>query len=125
MLLVRRGRPPRLDKWSIPGGKVEWGESLEEALRREILEETGLDIGPPTLIDTVDAVLREDGSITDHYVLVDYCARANGHAIRAGDDASEVRWVLTREIVNYKMWSETRRIIAAAETLFRKLPAIR
>lgn len=124
VLLVHRGRPPRLDEWSIPGGKVEWGESLEEALRREIFEETGLEIGPLKLIDTVDALFRtDDGSITDHYILVDYCARAAGKAIRAGDDASEARWVPMREIVNYPMWSETRRIIAAAETLFRTLPA--
>ena len=111
-MLIRRGKEPRKDQWSIPGGHLEWGESLHEALLREVHEETGLSVELVGLIDTVD-LITEDGSgnITRHYVLIDFAVRAIGGELRAGSDAAEARWVPFSQIDDYPLWSETRRII--------------
>ena len=111
-MLIRRGKEPRKDQWSIPGGHLEWGESLHEALLREVHEETGLSVELVGLIDTVD-LITEDGSgnITRHYMLIDFAVRAIGGELRAGSDAAEARWVPFSQIDDYPLWSETRRII--------------
>lgn len=114
VLLVRRGRPPRQGEWSIPGGKVEWGETVRDALLREIREETGLTIELIGLIEIVDSFLNDaDGKLERHHVLLDYAARVVSGTLEAGDDALEACWVLDAELDAYPMWSETRRIIAA------------
>jgi 8-oxo-dGTP diphosphatase len=119
VLLVRRGRPPRQGEWSIPGGKVEWGETLEAALRREIREETGLEIEILGFVAALDSLFPgADGETERHYVLLDYAVLAVSGTLLAGDDASEVRWVTPAELETYEMWSETRRIIEAARALF-------
>ena len=111
-MLIRRGKEPRKDQWSIPGGHLEWGESLHEALLREVHEETGLTVELVGLIDTVD-LITEDGSgnVTRHYVLIDFAVRSIGGDLRAGSDAAEARWVPFSQIDDYPLWSETRRII--------------
>jgi len=121
VLLVRRGRPPRLNQWSIPGGKVEWGESVQQALVREVGEETGLRIEVIGLIDIVDSLIRSDaGELTDHHVLLDYAARVRSGRPQAGDDAREVKWVPLAGLNDYPMWSETRRIIEEGFVLLKK-----
>lgn len=107
VLLIQRGRSPREGEWSIPGGKVETGERLQNALRREVREETGLEIEIVDFLDVVE--LEEDGH---HFVLVDFTARHVSGEARAGSDANEVRWVPRAELANYALWSETTRIIA-------------
>jgi 8-oxo-dGTP diphosphatase len=115
VLLIRRGKPPLHQEWSIPGGTVEHAETLHAALAREVREETGLEIEIGGLIDVIDAIIpnRLDGS-TFHYVLIDYVARVTAGEARAGSDATEVRWVTLRALDDYPMWSETRRMILLA-----------
>ena len=94
VLLVRRGRPPGVGKWSLPGGLVRLGETLHAAVVREVAEECGLTVGVVGLAGMVERVVRDDaGRVRYHYVLVDYLARPEiGDAV-AGSDAAEVRWV--------------------------------
>lgn len=92
MLLVRRGTEPLRGKWSIPGGLIEVGETLREAVVREVREETGLEVEPVELVELLDRIHREDGRVRYHYVIADYLCRVTGGALRAASDADEVRW---------------------------------
>ena len=112
VLLIRRANPPRQHEWSLPGGKVEWGEPLRAALQREVREETGLGVDIRGLIDVVELI--GDGSGTGqrpHYVLIDFTARAAAGEAVAASDATDVRWFSVQEIATLELWSETRRVI--------------
>lgn len=101
-LLVRRGHAPRQGEWSLPGGVVELGEHLDEAVRREMAEETGLlvEVGP--IVETFDRVHRDaEGRVRFHYVIVDYLCRAPVGEARAGSDAAAVAWVTPDELAAY------------------------
>jgi 8-oxo-dGTP diphosphatase len=99
VLLVRRGGPPSADKWSLPGGLVELGETTEEAVRREVREECGCDVRLLGLAGVLDRVIRDGaGRVRYHWVLVDYAAVADSDAICAGTDAAEARWVHVDEV---------------------------
>jgi 8-oxo-dGTP diphosphatase len=112
IVLIRRGKPPRLGQWSIPGGHVEFGEGLRQAIEREAREETGLEIEIKGLIDVIDSISRDaNGAILRHYVLVDFTARTVSGELRAGTDAADARWVPYESIDEYSLWSETRRVI--------------
>jgi 8-oxo-dGTP diphosphatase len=93
VLLVRRGQEPMKGRWTLPGGVLELGESLTEALTREVTEETGLLVEPVELIELLDRVHREGDRVRYHYVIADYLCRAVGGAVKAASDADEVRWV--------------------------------
>lgn len=116
VLLIKRGTPPRLGQWSVPGGRLEWGESLQSAALRELKEETSVDAELLGLIDVIDGVFpaRPGGEITRHYVLIDYAARWTGGEPVAGDDAAEARFVSRDEAMALVEWEETRRMIAEA-----------
>ena len=118
VLLVRRGEPPRKDQWSIPGGKQERGETVRDAAHREIREETGVEIALIGLVDVVDGIRRDEtGAAISHYTLIDFAAEwVSGEAV-AGDDAAEARWTPLDGLDDYRLWSETRRIIAAAAAM--------
>lgn len=127
VLLIRRGTPPLQDSWSLPGGRIEWGERAADAALRELKEETGCDAELIGLIDVVDAVLsrRADSGESEgrpesawgHYVLIDYAARWTAGEPIAGDDARAARFFSPGELTSLDLWSETLRIIAAARAM--------
>lgn len=93
VLLVKRGRPPAEGLWSVPGGKVEWGESLKRAVEREALEETGLTVEAEEVAGVTEILLPQDQSPPQyHYVLVDYFCRVISGSPEPGDDAAGLRW---------------------------------
>ena len=115
VLLVRRGKPPGMGLWSLPGGRQELGETAEETARRELLEETGLECGPLMLAGHVDSIHRDAaGRIEFHYTILDFAARYEGGEAKAQDDVLEVAWATRDEFDRYGLWSEARRIIEAA-----------
>ena len=93
VLLVRRGKEPLKGHWSLPGGALELGESLEEGLVREVREETGLAVEAVELIELLDRIHREGERVRYHYVIADYLCRVVGGEVQAGSDADAVRWV--------------------------------
>lgn len=111
VLLIRRGTPPRVGEWSLPGGRIEPGERLVDAALRELREETGVTAEITGLIDVVDGLFPEAGR---HYVLIDYAVRWLAGEPMAGDDAAEARFMPLDEALAAVSWSETRRVILAA-----------
>ena len=126
VLLARRGNPPRAGDWSLPGGAQTVGETVFEAARREVREETGLDVEVLGVVDVVDSITRDaDGRVRFHYTLVDVVAEADGDAAIAGDDAAAVGWFSLDELAGLNLWSETERIIRLGHemwTILRDAP---
>lgn len=99
LLVVRRGRPPGIGLWSVPGGRVEPGESDAQALRREVREETGLDVVVQRFVGRVQRPgLPTAADVEVVYDIADYRCAATGGQLRAGDDASDARWVTPGEL---------------------------
>ena len=141
VLMIRRGREPRIGQWSIPGGKQELGETWREAAAREVLEETGVEIDIIGIVDVVDAIVRdgdparpgtqgvtapanavsntpEDGrQVKYHYTLVDCAARWTAGDAMAGGDAAHAEWWPLERIGELELWTETIRIIHEAAAM--------
>jgi len=112
VLLVLRGKPPAEKQWSIPGGCVELGETLQEAAEREIAEETGIAIQASKPIYTFDVIEHdENGHIRFHYVIVDLAADYVSGELRAGDDAVDVSWVSLKDLNNRNVSDATRKLL--------------
>lgn len=111
VLLIRRGREPRLGQWSLPGGRVEPGERLAETALRELREETGVEAELLGLVDVVDGIFPDHSR---HYVLIDYAARWISGEPNPGDDAAEAEFVPLDEACARVDWDETRRVIRLA-----------
>jgi ADP-ribose pyrophosphatase YjhB (NUDIX family) len=110
--LIRRGRPPLLGEWSIPGGALELGETLREAAVREAFEETGLTVEARELLGVFDRVMKDDeGRVLYHYVLVDFlCCRTSGELSAAGD-ALDAKWFTPEEIDGLGLAKDTAEVI--------------
>ena len=115
VLLVERAGEPLRGWWSLPGGLVETGEALHDALCREVLEETGLQVKPLGMLGIFERITRDDaGRAEYHYVLVDYLCRATGGALAAASDASGARWVPRRRLGEYRITEGTLGVIEKA-----------
>jgi ADP-ribose pyrophosphatase YjhB (NUDIX family) len=112
VLLIKRGAPPSLGLWSVPGGMVEAGEELTAACAREVAEETGLLVRVGPLLEVVERQRRDpEGRLEYHYVILDYlCTDAQGEP-RAGDDADQVAWVELDSLAGWGVTEDTIRVI--------------
>lgn len=115
VLLIKRGKAPKAGEWSLPGGAVHLGETTQAAAKREILEETSLEIEPDRLLDVVDYIDHsEDGTVRFHYTLIDFVALYEGKDPIAGSDAEDARFFPIDEALALPLWSETKRILRLA-----------
>ena len=104
VLLVKRGSPPLLGEWSLPGGVVELGETLRTAAEREALEETGLVVKAGEVLEVLDRILPgKDGAPQYHYVLIDFLCSVHGGELHAGGDAADACWASVDELAPYKL----------------------
>jgi ADP-ribose pyrophosphatase YjhB (NUDIX family) len=111
-LLVRRGTEPLRGEWSIPGGALELGEKLRHGVRREVLEETGLEVEAGEVLEVFDSIFSDDSGRTQyHYVLIDYLCKVVGGEARAGSDVSEVMWVTEAELSGLGLREATERVL--------------
>ncbi len=103
-LLIRRGQPPLLGEWSLPGGVLECGETLREATIREALEETGLVVEVGEMLGVYERIIRsDDARVRYHYVLIDFLCRKVAGELKAGSDAAEAGWFTREELPALKL----------------------
>lgn len=115
VLLIQRGREPRLGEWTVPGGAVELGESLRDAARREIREECGIEIELAEVVEAFEWLSRDDaGKLKYHYIIVDFVGTYAAGILRAGDDVMDARWVTPGELGKYALHDKTREVITKA-----------
>ncbi len=118
VLLCRRGKPPNLGTWTLPGGAQDLGETCEAAARRELLEETGLIAGELFFCAHVNVIRHDaDGRVRFHYTILDFATRWAGGEPIAASDVSEVQWVPLDALEPYELWSEAHRVIGIARRL--------
>jgi len=135
VLLIKRGTEPLKDQWSIPGGLLELGENLADGARRELQEETGLDVEPLEVIAVFDRILRDTdelgrwsleggGRVRYHYVIVDYLCRLKGGKLAPASDVLDARWVARDDLAGYSLTELATSVIvqAFARWIERKEP---
>ena len=115
ILLVERAREPHAGWWSLPGGVLERGETLADAVRREVREETGLEVEPLCVIEIFERILRDDaGRVEYHYVLIDYLCRPTGGTLAAASDAKQAFWVARPDLSRFRLTEGTLSVIERA-----------
>lgn len=115
IVLVRRARPPAAGEWSVPGGLVQLGETLNEAVAREAHEETGLEVQPEILVELLERIFPdEQGRTRYHYVLADFSCRVIGGTLLAGSDATEAMWVNRADLERFNLAPITMKVILKA-----------
>ena len=119
-LLIRRGHEPLKGEWSIPGGMVELGEELTTGVRRELKEETGLEVEPLDCILVFDRILRESERVKYHYVIIDYLCRRKGGRLRPASDVTDARWVRREDLPQYHLTELATKVILKAFDMVKK-----
>jgi len=118
ILMAQRGKEPLKGWWSLPGGALEIGERLADGVRREVREETGLEIRPLGVLEIFERIMHDASGATEyHYVLVDYICRITGGELLAGDDVAVVEWVRRRDLPKLQITEGT---LAVIEKGFRE-----
>ena len=114
VLLIKRGQAPLHGEWSIPGGRLELGETVRDAVCREVLEETGLTVETSQLLGIFDRIVRDDhGRIRYHYILIDFLCRVVSGELRPASDAEDARWFAGEEISRLALRDDTLAVIRA------------
>ncbi len=120
-LLIRRGSPPMVGQWSIPGGMLEVGETLLDGVRRELREETGIETRVLRLIEVFERIeLDGGGKARYHYVILDYLCEVSAGKARAGSDVTDVAWASPAELENYSLTPTATRVILRAFEMARE-----
>jgi ADP-ribose pyrophosphatase YjhB (NUDIX family) len=115
ILLAERGHEPLKGWWSLPGGILETGETLIEGIKREVLEETGLEVEPEAIFEIFERIMPDaEGRTEYHYVLIDYTCRVIGGALEAGSDVSHAVWVREEDLVAYQITEGTLAVVQRA-----------
>ena len=122
VLIVKRVHEPRKGEWSLPGGRVQVGESLVDATRREIREETGLDVDVGPLVELFDRIHHLDGRVQYHFVIADYICTPCGGTLAAADDAEDVAWVAVEELASYGVSARAVAVIYRAFEMLKSRP---
>jgi ADP-ribose pyrophosphatase YjhB (NUDIX family) len=118
ILLVRRGKSPRLGEWSIPGGAQALGETVFQAAIREVFEETGVTVRPTGIVTVVDSVIRDaEQRAQFHYTLIEISAEWTAGEAVAASDVDDVCWVKPAAAAKLVKWEETLRVIGEAQRL--------
>jgi 8-oxo-dGTP diphosphatase len=118
VLLVKRLHPPLEGQWSLPGGLAELGETLAQAVVREVSEETGLEVDPGPVVDVVDRVQRlPDGRVEYHFVIVDYLCELRGGRAASGSDAGALQWVAVADLERWGVTPAAIRVVHKALAL--------
>jgi 8-oxo-dGTP diphosphatase len=122
VLLIRRAGPPLQGEWSIPGGLLELGESLDQGVRRELAEETGLEVRVLDLIEVFERVFPDDNGRTKyHFVILDYLCEAVSGEASAASDVTDVAWAQEDELGSYSLTPTATRVIKRAFEMWRAL----
>jgi len=120
LLLVKRGHEPHKGQWSVPGGVIEVGETIEQAARRETLEECSITIDTKGLLDTADIIVKDDdGRIMYHYVIIDLAAKYTGGILKARSDAADAGWFTPEEAADINL-TETLRTLLEKHGIIKK-----
>lgn len=115
VLLIKRAHEPLKGQWSLPGGGVEVGETLEQATAREVREETGLDVEVGPIVDVIDRIARDtSGGVEHHFVLVDFVCRPSGGTLCCASDADAAEWVAVDALARYGVAEVTVAVIRKA-----------
>lgn len=123
VLLVRRKHAPLKGEWSIPGGLVKLGEELSAAVRRELLEETGIVVEPMEVLTVFDRIARGPRSsrrVRYHFVIVDYACRRKHGGLAPSSDVSDARWIAPEELPQYHLTEKAKEVIRSAFLFFKQ-----